>query len=123
MNKLIIIGNLTREPEARVTAEGQSVATFTLAVNRRTQRDHPEADYFRVTCWDKLAKLAIQYLDKGKRVCVIGPVRAQGFTTREGKAAASLEVTAYELELLSPREQKVDPQTGYQQTEDEGLPY
>lgn len=122
MNKLIIIGNLTKDPEARVTAEGRSVANFTVAVNRRTAGDHPVADYFRVSCWDQLAKLVVQYLDKGKKVCVTGSVRAQAYETREGKAAASLEVTAHEVEFLSPREQNVDPQTGYERVTDEEVP-
>lgn len=122
MNKLIIIGNLTRDPESRYTAEGKQVTTFTVAVNRRTQKEHPEADYFRVSCWEGLAGLAAKYLKKGKKVCVAGPVRCQAFSARDGSPAASLEITAHEVEFLSPRE-AVDPQTGYEVTEEEDLPY
>lgn len=131
MNKLTIIGNLTRDPEARQTADGRDIASFTVAVNRRTQKDHPEADYFRVTCWDKLALIAVKYLDKGKKVCVIGPVRVNAYENKEGKAAASLEVTAHDLELLSPRPKaegqeagaQVDAQSGFQQVDKDELPF
>jgi len=123
MNKLIIIGNLTRDPEMRYTSEGQQVLNFTVAVNRRTRREHPEADYFRVTAWGGLAEVGGKWLTKGKKVCVVGPVRCRTYETQDGSAGAALEVTAYELELLSPKEQNVDSQTGYQQTEDEDLPF
>ncbi|MBQ8535789.1 MAG: single-stranded DNA-binding protein [Clostridia bacterium] len=123
MNKLIIIGNLTRDPEVRYTSDGKKVATFTVAVNRRKQKDHPEADYFRVSAWDGLAEVCGKWLTKGKKVCVIGPVRCRVFEGQDGGAKAALEVTAYELELLSPKEQNVDSQTGYQQAGDEEWPF
>ena len=125
MNKLTIIGNLTREPELRTTATGLSVCTFTVAVNRRkTNPDQqPEADFFKVTAWRERAEVCAKYLDKGSKVCVIGPVSVRTYETQNGKHGANLEVTADEVEFLSMKDQKqktetkVDQQTGYQQVD------
>lgn len=141
MQQLMIIGNLTKDPELRTTATGLSVCSFTVAVNRRqTQQQRqnhqqPEADYFRVSAWRERGEVCAKYLSKGKKVCVIGTVAARGYTTSKGEAAASLEVTADEVEFLSPRDEgqpkqseppkQVDQQTGYEQVpmEDDELPF
>ena len=140
MQHLMIIGNLTKDPELRTTATGLSVCSFTVAVNRRQNQQQrqnhqqPEADYFRVSAWRERGEVCAKYLSKGKKVCVIGTVAARAYTTSKGEAAASLEVTAEEVEFLSardkgqaPREQpkQVDQQTGYEQVpmEDDELPF
>ena len=106
MNKLTIIGNLTKNPEQRTTPAGKDVCSFTVAVNRRGKKDdqnnQPEADFFRVTAWDNLAKLCGQYLSKGRKVAVVGPVSLHTYTTQDGRSGASLEVTANDVEFLSP---------------------
>ena len=84
MNKLILIGNLTRDPEKRQTQDGRSVCNFTLAVNNRTSRDHPEADYFRVTTWDQTADNCAKFLAKGRKAYVEGPVHLEQYTDRDG---------------------------------------
>ena len=132
MQQLMIIGNLTKDPELRTTATGLSVCSFTVAVNRRQSQQQrqnhqqPEADYFRVRAWRERGEVCAKYLSKGKKVCVIGTVAARAYTTSKGEAAASLEVTADEVEFLSPRdesqaqrepEKKVDEQSGYEQVE------
>lgn len=103
MNKLFIIGNLTRDPELRTTPDGIPVCAFTVAVNRRTAASHPEADYFRVTSWRALGENCARYLAKGRKVCVIGPVRVNLYTAQDGSSRAALEVTADEVEFLTPR--------------------
>lgn len=127
MNKLTIIGNLTRDPELRTTTSGISVCTFTVAVSRkRTQnQQQPEADYFRVTAWRERGEICAKYLQKGKKVCVIGPVSVSTFTGNDGTTRANLEVTAEEVEFLSSRQETQaaapepirDPQTGMEQIE------
>lgn len=111
MNKLIIIGNLTRDPELRTTQDGTSVCNFTVAVNRKARTDgHPEADYFRVTAWRTLGENCAKYLSKGKKVCVIGAISARGYTGGDGSTHASLDLLADEVEFLTPR--STDPGTG-----------
>ena len=107
MNKLTIIGNLTRDPELRTTSAGVNVCSFTVAVNRRNRRDdqngQPEADFFRVTAWRQLADICSKYLAKGRKVCVVGSVSVHTYTGNDGTTRASLEVNADDVEFLSSR--------------------
>ena len=112
MNKLTIIGNLTRDPQLRTTQTGVNVCDFTVAVNRRQsaqQRQNgqqPEADFFRVTAWRELGENCSKYLAKGRKVAVIGPVSVSTYTGNDGVTRANLEVTADEVEFLTPRDQQ-----------------
>ena len=107
MNRLTIIGNLTRDPELRTTTSGASVCDFTVAVNRRARRDaqsaQPEADFFRVSAWNQLGENCAKYLAKGRKVCVVGPVSVRTYQASDGTTRASLEVMANEVEFLSSR--------------------
>ncbi len=100
MNKLIIIGNLTRDPELRVTPQQVSVCTFTIAVNGRTEDD---AQFFRVTAWRQLGENCAKYLAKGRKAAVSGPVSARTYQANDGSTRVSLEVTAQDVEFLTPR--------------------
>ena len=107
MNKLTIIGNLTRDPELRTTSAGINVCDFTVAVNRRVRRDaqnsQPEADFFRVSAWRQLGENCAKFLAKGRKVCVVGPVSVRTYQASDGTTRASLEVTAEDVEFLSSR--------------------
>ena len=104
MNKLIVIGNLTRDPETRVVDAENSCCTFTVAVNRRVRKgQHPQADFFRVTAWRSLGEICQQYLAKGRKVMVEGSVRAHAYSDGHGEPRASLEITADNVEFLTPR--------------------
>lgn len=104
MNRLTIIGNLTSDPELRTTANGKQVCSFSVAVNRRkTGNDQPEADFFRVSAWEGLAKICNEYLAKGRKVAVVGSVSCRAYQTQKGECRASLEVTAQDVEFLSPK--------------------
>ena len=131
MNKLTIIGNLTKDPELRTTATGLSVCSFTVAVNRRRREgQEQEADYFRVTAWRERGEMCAKFLQKGKKVCVIGPVSVDTYEGQNGKTYANLTVTAEEIELLSPRvsdapvpEAPKDAQSGFTQVDTDELPF
>lgn len=108
MNKLFIIGNLTRDPELRTTPNGHSVCSFTVAVNRRRAASaeagqQQEADFFRVSAWRQLGENCNRYLSKGRKVCVVGSVSVNTYTGNDGTTRASLEVNADDVEFLSPR--------------------
>lgn len=127
MNRLTIIGNLTRDPETRVTQSGSSVCSFTVAVNRRGQDD--KADFFRVSAWNKLAETCQQYLAKGRKVAVIGAVSVSTYTGQDGKAYANMEVMAQDVEFLSPKGEQAaqapaaPANNGYQEVTDEDIPF
>lgn len=110
MNSLTIIGNLTRDPELRTTPQGKHVCSIDVAVNRRRQVEgQPEADYFRVNCWNALAESCAKFLAKGKKVAVTGSVSLSK-REHDGKFYASLEVFAEEVEFLSPKDTGNQPQ-------------
>lgn len=111
MNKLTIIGNLTRDVELRTTQSGKSVANFTVAVNRRAKPgEKAEADFFRVSVWDKQAETCQKYLAKGRKVCVIGSVSVNTYNANDGSTRATLEVFAQDVEFLDSAKQD-EPQT------------
>lgn len=122
MNKLTIIGRLTRDPELRATQAGKSVCSFTVAVGRRKKvANQPEADFFRVSAWNQLAENCAKYLAKGKMVGVTGSVSVSTYTTNNGETRASLEVMADDVEFLSPRE--TDKETGYTKVNESDNPF
>lgn len=139
MNKLTIIGNLTRTPEMRTTQSGKNVCNFTVAVNRRRsgQNGQPEVDFFRVQAWDKLAENCQRYLAKGRKVAVVGPVSVNTYQANDGSTRAQLEMIADDVEFLSSRsddttaathEAPAQPHmpdlTGYEEVPDDGdLPF
>lgn len=130
MNKLTIIGNLTRAPELRTTQSGKNVCAFTVAVSRRksSQNGQQEADFFRVTAWDKLGEHCSRYLDKGKKVAVVGPVKVTTYTASDGSTRAQLEVTADDVEFLSPAASAQNASApafpaGFEEVTDEDLPW
>ena len=115
---MIIIGNLTAEPESRTTPSGNLVCTFSVAVNR-PKRDGKDqgADYFRVSAWGERGKVCSKYLAKGKKVSVVGPVSVHVYTKSNGEPGASLEVRADDVEFLSAKGD------GYEPVNDPGDPF
>ena len=110
MNKVFIVGNLTRDPEMRTTKSGIAVCSFTVAVNKRLSADaaHPEADYFRVTAWRGLGENCNKFLAKGRKVAVTGSVSVSTYQANDGSTKATLEVTADDVEFLSPKGEAQD---------------
>lgn len=118
MNKLFIIGNLTKDPELRTTPTGKSVCSFTVAVNRRRKVEgQPDADFFRVSTWDAMGENCGKYLSKGKKVAVTGSVSARAFSGDDGSARAQLEVFAQDVEFLTPKGD------GFTQVDDRDNPF
>lgn len=131
MNKLTIIGNLTRDPESRTTKDGKTVCSFTMAVNRRGSQ-RKQADYFRVSAFEKLGQNCQQYLAKGQKAAVVGSVSVNTYTGNDGTTRASLEVLASDVEFLSPRSDAMDPHedatseapgNGFEEATDDDLPF
>lgn len=136
MNKLTIIGNLTRDPELRYTAQSVPVCDFTVAVNRRQKnaQGQTEADFFRVTAWRQLGENCSRFLSKGRKVCVVGPVSARTYQANDGSTRVSLEITAEDVEFLSARDEQessyqrqeraaIQQESGFTPTDNDGLPF
>ena len=137
MNKLIIIGNLTKDPETRTTTSGVNVCSFTVAVSRRFagQDGERKTDFFRVNAWRGLADNCQKYLAKGKKAAVVGELQARTYTGNDGETRMSLEIMADEVEFLTPKSaepqresQKESPQNtgalaGFENVDDDELPF
>ena len=102
MNKLMVIGNLVRDPETNTTSEGKTVCNFTVAVSRRKKIEgQPDADFFRIAAWGKAGENCQKYLVKGRKVSVVGPVSCRVYTDKDGNPRANMEVFAEDVEFLS----------------------
>ena len=103
MNKAILIGNLTRDPEVRTTGSGVSVCTFTIAVNRRfaNQQGVREADFINIVAWRQTAELCGRYLAKGRKVAVVGSIQTRSYDAQDGSKRYVTEVVADEVEFIS----------------------
>ena len=103
MNKTIMIGNLTREPELRETPNGAFVCNFGIAV----KRDYSEGtDFFNVTVWQNQAKNCKEYLKKGSKVAVYGSVQNRSYEDSNGEKKTITEINAREVEFLTPKQEE-----------------
>jgi single-strand DNA-binding protein len=106
MNRVILIGNLTRDPESRVTQSGLAVCNLNIAVNRRVRQGQegnaPTADFFRVTTFGKTAENCGRFLAKGRKVGVVGSIQNDNFEAADGTKRYSVQIIADEVEFLTP---------------------
>ncbi|MDE5548655.1 MAG: single-stranded DNA-binding protein [Clostridia bacterium] len=100
MNKVFLIGNLTRDPESGNTQSGVAYCRFSLAVNRRFSRDNNEVDYFNVVCWRGLAENCAKILAKGRKVCVSGSIQTRQYDAQDGSKRTAIDIVADEVEFL-----------------------
>ena len=107
MNKIIVIGNLGRDPEMRYTPSGQSVTSFSIASNRRyttaSGEQREETEWFNVNAWGRLAETCNQYLTKGQQVYVEGRLRSRTYQGNDGQTRVSLDINLTEMQMLGRR--------------------
>ena len=104
MNKVYLIGNLTRDPEMRSTNTGIPVCNFSIAVNRRfknAQTGQQETDFFNIVAWRQLAELCSRYLAKGRKVAVSGSIQTRTYEAQDGSKRSAFDIVADEVEFLS----------------------
>lgn len=103
-NKIIVVGNLGRDPELRYTPQGTPVCTFTMASNERRKGSSGEPQdittWFRVTVWGKQAEPVTQYLSKGRSVYVEGRLHVDEWTDKDGKSRYTLEINASDVHFI-----------------------
>jgi len=105
-SKIIIVGNVGRDPELKMTPNGKPVCEFSVAVNRvsgRAEERVEQTDWYRVSCWSGLAERAQQMITKGRLVLVEGRFTPRTYTDREGKERYSLDISANDFQMLDPR--------------------
>lgn len=101
INRVVLVGRLTKDPELRKTKTGTSVTQFTLAVNRRTnQNGQQEADFIQCTAWSKTADLIVQYLNKGSLAGIDGRIQTRTYEDQYGNKKYITEVVAESVQFL-----------------------
>lgn len=132
MNKVILIGNLTKDPELSETSSGVSYCKFSIAVNRpfANSDGERETDFFNITTWRGQAETCAKYLTKGKKVCVVGSLQNREYTDKNNVKRTATDVIASEIEFLSPRQedggkpaQKSEERPQLEEYDDDDLPF
>lgn len=120
LNRVQLIGNLTRDPELRYTPSGTAVCSFGLATNRSWNTDsgekHEETEFHRIVAWNKLAELCSQFLVKGRKVYVEGRLQTRSWTGQDGQQRSTTEIVIDDMILLDNKGQTQD-----KPDEEEGL--
>lgn len=113
MNRFIIVGNLTKDPEEASTPNGTAVSHFSVAVSRRYANadGEREVDFFPVNAFGKLAENCNRYLTKGKKVGVVGSVQIRKYVDKDGIKRQAIEVVADEVEFLSVKTDDTQTET------------
>ena len=137
MNKVYLIGNLTRAPEVRSTQSGVTVCNFSIAVNRRFKDADGKAqtDVFNIVAWRQLGELCGKFLIKGKKVAVVGSIQTRSYEAQDGGKRTAYDIVADEVEFLTPMGEApgtkggefhappVSAPSGFTTADDEELPF
>src|SRR3989338_1180694 len=123
LNKVILIGNLTRDPELRYTPAGTAVCTLGLATNRQwttqTGETKEETEFHRIVAWNKLAELCSQLLSKGRKTYVEGRLATHSWTGQDGVKRTTTEIVIDDMIILDSRRQFREEDTGSTQIQSE----
>ena len=107
LNKIMLIGNLGKDPEMNYTQNGTALTKFSLAVSRSYKTSsgekRDETEWFNIVAWDKLAELCNQYLHKGSKAYIEGRVSQRKYTDKNGIERYAFDVVASDMEMLSPK--------------------
>lgn len=123
LNRVVLIGRLTRQPELRITPSSTPVTTITLAVDRRpSQAGTRETDFIDVVLFGKLAETTCRYLDKGRQVAIEGRLQTRNWETKEGQKRKSYEVYADNIQFLARPQARPEAEDTYTDEEDMPLP-
>ena len=131
MNKAILIGNLTKDPEITTTSNGVSVCRFTIAVTRRYANSEGErdTDFMNIVAWRSLAENCHKFIKKGSKVAVIGSIQNRSYDANDGTKRYITEIVAEEVEFLTTRNdngtepRKEEEVSKLQPIDDDGLPF
>lgn len=128
MNKVILLGRLTKDPETRYTqSTNTQVTSFTLAVNRRfvKQEEERQADFINIVSWNKTAEFVSKYFSKGQQVGVIGRIQTRNYDDEQGVKHYITEVIAEEVYFAREKKEKAqnDPTDDFEITNSDDLPF
>lgn len=125
INRLILVGRLTKDPELRYTPSGVAVATFTLAVDRpfKNANGEKETDFINCVVWKKAAENVANFLKKGSLAGVDGRIQTRNYEGQDGKRVYVTEVLAESVQFLEPKKQDKQEKPAQRYTADPGDPF
>jgi single-strand DNA-binding protein len=127
LNRCVLIGRLTKDPELRYTPSGIAVTTFTLAVDRnyKSAQGEKETDFINIVIWRQLAELCANYLSKGKMAAVDGRIQVRSYDDKNGQRRWATDVVAENVRFLSPRTESEPKGDGFlgEEINDDELPF
>lgn len=104
LNKVILVGRMTSDPELKQTQSGYPVTSFTVAVNRKFQKENEQtADFINCVAWNKTAEFLANYFHKGNSICVVGSIQTRSYTTQNGEKRYATEVYTDEVRFVDPK--------------------
>ena len=103
MTKVLLIGNLTRDPELTETSGGVPVCRFGVAVNRYSGSEERQTDFYNVTAWRRLGETVARYTKKGNKIAVYGDLQIRQYEGNDGVRRTSVDVVAQDVEFLTPK--------------------
>lgn len=105
LNRALLVGRLTRDPELRRTGRGKAVTSFNLAVERNFKSDDQEADFINCVCWGKIAENTERYCSKGSMVSVDGRIQTRNYDNNQGQKVYVTEVIADSVQFINTRKE------------------
>ena len=124
MNKVILLGRLTKDPEVKFTQNNTCVCTFGLAVNRKfKQEGQPDADFINIVAWAKTGEFCSKYFTKGQQVVVSGHLQTRSYDDKEGKKIYVTEVIAEEVYFADSKKEETKSEGFMTLEEDSSLPF
>ena len=131
MNKVIMVGNLARDPELTTTSNGVAVCRFAIAVSRRysNAEGERETDFLNIVVWRNLGENCHKFLKKGSKVGVVGNIQSRSYDAQDGSKRYVTEIVAEEVEFLSTKQSDDQPKASndevakLQPIDDDGLPF
>jgi single-strand DNA-binding protein len=127
LNKVMIIGNLGRDPEMRYTPSGKPVTTFSVATSRTWNTSEgekrEETEWFNIVAWSSLAEICKQYLSRGQQVYIEGRLQTRHWDDQEGNKHTSVEIVANEMIILSERREAGEGSPDSESSDEEEFPF
>lgn len=115
LNKVILVGRMTADPELKQTQSGVSVTSFSIAVNRRYAKngEQQQADFLNIVAWRQSAEFVTKYFRKGSAICIIGSLQSRSWTDQNGQKRYATEVVADEVNFVDSKSDGSAPNSGF----------
>lgn len=120
MNLVVLIGNLSKDPEVKYSQNQMAIAKFTLAINRYVKDGDNQADFIRVTAFGKQGELVEQYLKKGNKVAIEGSIKTGSYEDKDGKTVYTTDVIVNRIEFVEKKEKQ---ESGFSSFDSDDLPF